>query len=89
MKIKMNEYLQGSGVSALLVRTGDNVNILTPNEVYEVGSSLAEFILSNRKGVKVEEVNKPVIDVQVKEPVEVVAEVAESKPVKKFGRGNK
>lgn len=49
MKVKMLEYFQGSEVSAVLVRTKTEVNILTPDEVYEVNATLGAYLLENRK----------------------------------------
>ncbi len=54
MQIKMNEYYQGSGVSAVLLRTGDTVNILTPGESYEVDLTLGSWLIDNRKAVQVD-----------------------------------
>ena len=55
MRIKMLEYMQGEGVSAVLVRTGNTVNILTPDEVYEVSANLGAELLTHRKAVEVNE----------------------------------
>lgn len=52
MLIKMNEYLQGVGVSGVLVKTGNTVSALEPDGVYEVGDELATYILENHKGVE-------------------------------------
>jgi hypothetical protein len=59
MKIKMFEYHQGAGVSAVLVRTGTTVNTLTPDEVYEVDAVLGAWLVDNRKGEQVSEEAKP------------------------------
>ena len=56
MKVKMNTYYQGTGVTGVLVRTGSVVNILSPDEVYEVDPVMGEWIVKNHKGV---EVDKP------------------------------
>lgn len=55
MNIKMSEYLQGAGISAVLLKSGQTVNILEPDGVYEVGDELAKYILENRKGVEVKD----------------------------------
>lgn len=53
MRIKMKEYYQGAGVSAVLVHTGATVNTLEPNEVYEVEAQLGAELLKHRKAVDV------------------------------------
>jgi hypothetical protein len=53
MQIKMTEYLQGAGISAVSVKTGQTVAVLEPDGVYEVSDELAKFILDNRKGAEV------------------------------------
>ena len=82
MQIKMNEYLQGSNISAVLVRTGTTVNVLTPGEIYECEDSLSEYILSNHKGVeqkgkvKVEQEEKVVFNT-----LSTTEETLEDKPI--------
>lgn len=49
MKIKMSEYFQGRGVSALLLPRRNRVSVLEPGQEYEVDDSLAEFLLKARK----------------------------------------
>lgn len=55
MKIKMSEYYQGSNVTAVLIRTGDTVNILTPDEIYEVDAVMGAWLVDNHKGVDMAE----------------------------------
>ena len=55
MKIKMSEHFQGTGVSAVLVRTGTTVNALAPDEVYEVDLALGSWLVDNHKGVEADE----------------------------------
>jgi hypothetical protein len=52
MRIKMTEHYQGTGVSAVLVRTGSTVNTLEPGEVYEVAGALGDELLKHRKAEK-------------------------------------
>jgi hypothetical protein len=59
MKIKMFEYYQGVGVTGVLIRTGTTVNVLTPDEVYEVDNATGNYLLDNRKGVQVEDYPEP------------------------------
>lgn len=97
MQIEMSEYFQGTGVSAVLVRKGTTVEVLTPGEVYECSGELAQYILSNRKGVEhkgkvkvepdPEPVAAPVEDKPAGEesPVPSETEVMTSSPSKKKG----
>ena len=55
MLVKMSEYFQGNGVSAVLVRTGTTVNTLAPDEVYEVDLVLGAWLVDNRKGVEADD----------------------------------
>jgi len=50
MQIKMNVHYQGTNVSAVLVRTGETVNALAPDEVYEVDANTAAYLLEHNKG---------------------------------------
>lgn len=52
MQVKMSEYYQGTGVSAVFVKTGDTVNILAPNEIYEVDNVLGQWLVDNGKATE-------------------------------------
>ena|SRR5258706_7903663 len=54
MQIKMNVHYQGTNVSAVLVRTGETVNALAPDEVYEVDANTAAYLLEHNKGEQME-----------------------------------
>jgi hypothetical protein len=59
MKIKMFEYYQGVGVTGVLIRTGATVNVLTPDEVYEVDNATGNYLMDNRKGIRAEDYPEP------------------------------
>lgn len=49
MKIKMFEFFQGRGITALLLPKMARVTILEPGQAYEVDDSLGAFLLKSRK----------------------------------------
>lgn len=68
MIVKMFEYFQGTDVKAILLRTGSEVNILVPDEVYKVDNVLGSYLVDNRKATETDEKSKVVHYGAQKEP---------------------
>jgi len=55
MRIRMSEYFQGTGVSAILIRTGNRVTLLEPDEEYEIDEAIGRELTTNRKAEQIGE----------------------------------
>jgi len=55
MKVKLLETVQGVGISGVLLKTGSKVNILEPDNLYEVGNILGTWLIDNRKAEEVKD----------------------------------
>lgn len=89
MKVKMLQYFQGTGVTALDAH-GKEVAVLEPGKEYEVDDTLGAWLVKVRKAENVitpENFMKPIV---LENVTEVQAEPLEDpKPQPKRKRGNK
>ena len=49
MQVKMLEYFQGSDVNVIEVETGNIVQVLVPDGIYEVSPDIGAYLLEHRK----------------------------------------
>jgi hypothetical protein len=66
MQVKMSEYFQGTGVSAVSIRTGNPVTLLEPGEEYEIDGANGKYLLDNRKAVELKTIKR---ETKISEPV--------------------